>query len=186
MKKGFDNFNTVDIELATRRVAGTDYFYMMPPVNFDTMPGASEPVIDPNAGSGGGGLSAGDAVTLANTAGQLLLMARNRRAAADAAKSDLEKNIEAALGKRPVGCALDFFGLRNDCKRYEEGRANYVAQVQELEKLAIEAEAEANRAKSLAEGGSGDKLPTWAIVSIVGGSILVLGTIGFFIFRAKK
>jgi hypothetical protein len=186
MKRGFDNFNTVDNELATRRVAGTDYFYMMPPVNFDTMPGASEPVIDPNAGSGGGGLSAGDAVTLANTAGQLLLMARNRRAAADAAKSDLEKNIEAALGKRPVGCALDFFGLRNDCKRYEEGRANYVAQVQELEKLAIEAEAEANRAKSLAEGGSGDKLPTWAIVSIVGGSILVLGTIGFFIFRAKK
>ena len=182
MKRGFDNFKTVDSELATRRIKGTDYYYADTPVNFNTMPGASDPVIDPNAS--GGGLSAGDAVNLANTAGQLLMLAQNRRAAANAAKSDLEKNIEAACGKRPLGCALDIFGVRKDCKDYETCRANYVAHVQELERLAVEAEAAAN-AKSLGSQDNNAPLSTGAIVGIVGGSVLVIGTILYFVFKAK-
>jgi hypothetical protein len=185
MRKGYDNFTMVDSQLATRRVKGTDYFYMNPPVNFNTMPGASEPVIDPNA-SGSAGIDANAAVGLANTAGQLLLLAQNRRAAADAAKSDLEKNIEAACGKQPVGCALDIFNLRPDCKAYKQCRADYVANVQALERAAVEAEAAAAAANRSLAGGQGERLSTGAIVGIVAGSVLVLGGIAYLLLKNKK
>jgi len=192
MRKGYDNFTMVDSQLATRRRRGTDFFYagfvsstptgtFTPPTTTNTTPSST------TTSSSGGGIDANAAVGLANTAGQLLLLAQNRRAAADSAKSDLEKNIEAACGKQPVGCALDIFNLRPDCKAYKECRANYVAQAQELERLAIEAEAQAAEAnRSMSGGQDGKKLSTGAIVGIVAGSVLVLGTIGFLIYRAKK
>ena len=184
MKRGYDNFTMVDSQLATRRRKGTDFFYMDTPVNFNTMPGASSPATSSTDG-GGGGISADQAVDLANTAGQLLLLAQNRRAAADAAKSDLEKNIEGACGKQPIGCALDIFNLRPDCKDYEECRASYVAQVQELERLAIEAERESALANRSLAGEQGQRLSTGAIIGIVAGGVAVLGTILFLTLRKK-
>jgi len=184
MKKGYDNFTMVDSQLATRRRKGTDFFYMNPPVNFNTTPGASSPVVDPNASSGGG-IDANAAVGLANTAGQLLLLAQNRRAAADAAKSELEKNIEAACGKQPVGCAWDFLNLRPDCKAHKQCRADYVANVQALEKAAAEAEAAAAEANRSLAGAQGEGLSTGAIIGIVAGGVAILGTILFLTLRKK-
>lgn len=184
MNRGFDNFTMVDSQLATRRRKGTDFFYMDTPVNFNTMPGASSPATSSTDG-GGGGISADQAVDLANTAGQLLLLAQNRRAAADAAKSDLEKNIEGACGKQPIGCALDIFNLRPDCKDYEECRASYVAQVQELERLAIEAERESALANRSLAGAQGQGLSTGAIIGIVAGGVVVLGTLGYLFLKRK-
>jgi hypothetical protein len=184
MKRGFDNFTIVDSQLATRRKKGTDFFYVDPPVNFNTMPGASSPVTDSSTSSGGG-ISADQAVGLANTAGQLLLIAQNQRATADAAKSDLEKNIDAACGKQPIGCALDIFNLRPDCKNYKQCRANYVAQVQALEKAALEAEAAANASRSLGDDKSNKGLSTGAIIGIVAGSVVVLGTLGYLFLKRK-
>lgn len=183
MNRGFDNFTMVDSQLATRRRKGTDFFYMDTPVNFNTMPGASSPAT--SSTDGGGGISADQAVNLANTAGQLLLLAQNRRAAADAAKSDLEKNIEGACGKQPLGCAWDFLNLRPDCKDYEECRANYVAQVQELERLAIEAERESALANRSLAGEQGQRLSTGAIIGIVAGGVVVLGTLGYLFLKRK-
>lgn len=178
MKKGYDNFTMVDSRLATRRKRGTDFFYADPPAS---------PVVDPNASSGGGGISADQAVGLANTAGQLLLIAQQRRAQVDAAKSDLEKNIEAACGKQPIGCAWDFLNLRPDCKAYKQCRADYVANVQALEKAAVEAEAAANAAnRSMGGNQDGSGLSTGAIIGIVAGGVVVLGTIGYLIYRGRK
>ena len=177
----------VDSALATRRKRGTDFFYVDPPVNSNTTSSASSPVVTPNASSGGGGISADQAVGLANTAGQLLLIAQQRRAQVDAAKSDLEKNIEAACGKQPIGCALDIFNLRPDCKAYKQCRADYVANVQALEKAAVEAEAAANAAnRSMGGNQEGSGLSTGAIVGIVVGGVVVLGTIGYLIYRGRK
>ena len=185
MKRGYDNFTMVDSQLATRRIKGTDFFYMDTPVNFNTMPGASSPV-DPNASSsGGGGISADQAVGLANTAGQLLLIAQNRRAQVEAAKSDLEKNIEAACGKQPIGCAWDFLNLRPDCKAHKQCRADYVANVQALERAAVEAEAAAEAANRSLGGAQGEGLSTGAIIGIVAGGVAVLGTILFLTLRKK-
>jgi hypothetical protein len=186
MKRGYDNFTMVDSQLATRRRKGTDFFYMNPPVNFNTTPGASSPVVDPNASSsGGGGISADQAVGIANTAGQLLLIAQNRRAQVDAAKSDLEKNIEGACGKQPVGCAWDILNLRPDCKAHKQCRADYVANVQALERAAVEAEAAAAAANRSLAGEQGEGLSTGAIIGIVVGGVAVLGTILFLTLRKK-
>jgi len=190
MRKGFDNFTMVDSQLATRRRRGTDFFYagfvsstptgtFTPPTTTNTTPSST------TTSSSGGGIDADAAVGLANTAGQLLLLAQNRRAAADAAKSDLEKNIEGACGNQPVGCAWDILNLRPDCKAYKECRANYVAQSQELERLAIEAEAQAAEANRSLAGAQGEGLSTGAIIGIVAGGVAILGTILFLTLRKK-
>ena len=125
----------------------------------------------------------------------------SRRAILETAKSDLQKSIESTCGKSPIGCALDLFNLRNDCKnwnacrdeavQYNRAKEQEILQMQkdlqDLEAMKLQLDTQiANNEKSFAsEQSKNEKNKNLTIGISIGVGVLILGTLIIYLTKNK-
>jgi len=87
---------------------------------------------------------------------------------------------------KPVGYNLDLLRLRPASKAYDECMLNQSAMIPPMptpDGTTTDTGAGLDTRGATSDGGTG--LPTWAVVSIIAGGVVVLGGIGYFLLKRK-